>query len=297
LPDKIWIKYEGEVRMDYQKLKIFSILLCCLLFLGCVGSQDDGAVDSNTPDSSNEATVGENNDTLLVYCGAGLRKPMDEIGELFYEENDVSVQYNYAGSNTLLTQMELTGEGDVYMPGATYYFEVASEKGLIDNFSKVAYHIPVIITPAGNPANITTLDDLANNGVEVILGDPEAAAIGVLCQKMLTNKGIYDQVEENVVAKGATVNELVTYVSLGQADASIVWKDLVRDNEDLDVIEISREDNIVKIIPIGTLTSSENEEVASDFVDFVVSDAGRAVFENYGFTLYPDGKYAYLEDS
>ncbi|WP_319507939.1 molybdate ABC transporter substrate-binding protein [uncultured Methanolobus sp.] len=269
-----------------------------MLFIGCIGDQDNAITDPDSVDASNLIADEQNSEnSLLVYCGAGMRLPMDEIGELFEEEYGTSIQYNYAGSNTLLTQMELTGEGDVYMPGATYYFEVAAEKGLIDNFSKVAYHVPVIITPAGNPANISSLEDLTNDDVDVILGDPEAAAIGVLCQKMLTNMGIYEQVEDNVIAKGATVNELVTYISLDQADASIVWEDLVRDNEDVNVIEIPEDENIVKIVPIATLKSSENPEIAGEFVQFVVSDEGRAVFEEYGFTLYPDEKYAYLEDN
>ncbi len=269
-----------------------------MLFIGCVGNQTDSITK---PDSVEDSTIIANEQiserSLLVYCGAGMRLPMDEIGELFEDKYNTSVQYNYAGSNTLLAQMQLTGEGDVYIPGASYYFEVASEKGFIDEFSKVAYHVPVIITPVGNPANISTLGDLTNNDVDVVLGDPKAAAIGVLCQQMLTKKGIYEQVEENVVAKGATVNELLTFISLGQADASIVWEDLVRDNEKFEIIEISKEDNIIKIIPIGTLKSSENPELANKFLDFVVSDEGRSVFEEYGFTLYPDEKYEFLENS
>jgi molybdate transport system substrate-binding protein len=271
-------------------------LISCILFLGCVDSTSDsvGDQDESVSDSGN---LGEqvSEEPLLVYCGAGMRKPMDEIGVLFEEEYDVPVQYNYAGSNTLLTQIELTGEGDVYMPGATYYFEVAAEKGFVDNSSNVAYHVPVIITPLDNPANIDSLDDLANDDVSVVLGDPQAAAIGVLCDKMLTKKGIYNQTEDNVVARGATVNELVTYITLGQADASIVWEDLVRNNDAVNVIEIAEDDNIIKIVPIATLTTSENPEIAAEFVDFVVSDEGHSIFEEYGFTLYPDEKYAYLD--
>ncbi|MBP1909072.1 molybdate ABC transporter substrate-binding protein [Methanolobus bombayensis] len=275
---------------------VFSLLISCVLFLGCIDSTSDSisAQDTMVSDSGG-LDEQPSEEPLLVYCGAGMRKPMDEIGVLFEEEYGVPVQYNYAGSNTLLTQMELTGEGDVYMPGATYYFEVAAEKGFVDNISKVAYHVPVIITPVDNPENIDSLDDLANDDVSIVLGDPQAAAIGVLCEKMLTKKSIYNQTEENVVAKGATVNELVTYITLGQADASIVWEDLARENEDVNIVEIAEYDNIIKIVPIATLTTSENSEMAAEFVDFVVSDEGRTVFEEYGFTLYPDEKYAYLE--
>jgi len=275
---------------------VFSLLISCVLFLGCIDSTSNSVADQDTAVTDSGSIDGQaSEEPLLVYCGAGMRKPMDDIGVLFEEEYGVPVQYNYAGSNTLLTQIELTGEGDVYMPGATYYFEVAAEKGFVDNSSKVVYHVPVIITPLDNPANINSLDDLANYDVSVVLGDPQAAAIGVLCDKMLTMKGIYNQTEENVVAKSATVNELITYVSLGQADASIVWEDLVLNNSEVNMIEIAEDDNIIKIVPIATLTTSENPELASEFVDFVVSDEGRSIFENYGFTLYPDEKYAYLE--
>jgi molybdate transport system substrate-binding protein len=282
--------------VNKKHIIVFLLLISCILFLGCVDSTSDsvGYQDESASDSGN---LGEqvSEEPLLVYCGAGMRKPMDEIGVLFEEEYGVPVQYNYAGSNTLLTQIELTGEGDVYMPGATYFFEVAAEKGFVDNSSNVAYHVPVIITPLDNPANIDSLDDLANDDVSVVLGDPQAAAIGVLCDKMLTKKGIYNQTEDNVVARGATVNELVTYITLGQADASIVWEDLVRNNDAVNVIEIAEDDNIIKIVPIATLTTSENPEIAAEFVDFVVSDEGHSIFEEYGFTLYPDEKYAYLD--
>ncbi|WMW24835.1 molybdate ABC transporter substrate-binding protein [Methanolobus sediminis] len=275
---------------------VFSLLISCVLFLGCIDSTSNSIADQDSAVSDSvNLDKQTSEEPLLVYCGAGMRKPMDEIGIMFEEEYGVPVQYNYAGSNTLLTQIELTGEGDVYMPGATYYFEVAAEKGFVDNSSKVVYHVPVIITPLDNPANINSLDDLANDDVSVVLGDPQAAAIGVLCDKMLTMKGIYNQTEENVVAKSATVNELITYVSLGQADASIVWEDLVLNNSEVNMIEIAEDDNIIKIVPIATLTTSENPELASEFVDFVVSDEGRSIFEDYGFTLYPDEKYAYLE--
>ncbi len=284
--------------VNKNHLVIFSLLISCFLFPGCIDSTEGSVGDQGLTDTNSYSLDSQTNgESIIVHCGAGMRRPMDEIGALFEEKYAVTVHYNYAGANTLLTQMELTGEGDIYMPGATYYFEIAAEKGLIDDFSKVAYHVPVIITPADNPAKINSLSDLANEDASLVLGDPDAAAIGVLCQKMLTKKGIYEQVEENVVARGATVNELVTYISLSQADASIVWEDLVRDNGEINMVEITKDDNIVKIVPIATLSSSENPETAEEFLQFVVSDEGRAVFEAYGFTLYPDEKYAYLDDN
>ena len=229
---------------------------------------------------------------LMVYSGAGMLKPMDEIGTLFEQKYGVTVNYNYGGSNTLLSQIELTQQGDVYMPGATMYIEKAKEKGFVDYEQLVAYHVPVIAVPEGNPANITSLNDLTKPGVKVVLGDAKAAACGKIANKILEKNGIFDAVDANVIARTATVNELVVSTCMGTADASIIWKaSLVRTEKKTDIIEIPKEQNIIKVIPIGTLTFSENKDMAKQFVDFVASDKGREVFEKHGFTTYPNPKY------
>ncbi len=276
-----------------KKAKTFMtmILLFSTITLGCIQEEQEqlATIDETAGELTQSAT--EKPQSLLVYCGAGMRKPMDEIGLLFEEKYGISVNYNYAGSNTLLSQMELTQKGDIYMPGATYYFDVAKEKGFTDYEQLIAYHMPVIAVPKGNPANITSLDDLAKPGVKVILGDPKAAAIGNLGNKILEKNGIYEDVEKNIIARGATVNELVIYVSMNQADASIIWEDLVVNSEKIETVAIPSEQNIIKIIPIGTLTFSEKKDAAKTFVDFVASSEGKTIFEKHGFTAYPNEKY------
>ena len=157
-------------------------------------------------------------ESIMVYSGAGMREPMDEIGVLFEEEYGTKIEYNYAGSNALLSQMEVTQEGDVYMPGETYYLEVADEKGFIDKQELIAYHIPVITVPAGNPASIEQLSDLTKDGVRVVWGDPEAAAIGKLGNEIMEKNGLLEALQKNIVATVPTMNELIVYVSEGQAE-------------------------------------------------------------------------------
>ena len=231
-------------------------------------------------------------DKLLVYSGAGMRKPMDKIGTAFEKKYDVAVNYNYAGSNTLLSQIDLTKKGDVYIPGATMYIDKAKEKGFVDYEQPVAYHIPVIAVPKGNPAKITRLEDLTKPKVKIIFGDPKAAAIGKLGNKILKKNKIYKAVQKNIIATTATVNELVIYISMNQADASIIWKSSLLGTENkIDIIEIPKKQNCIKIIPIGRLTFSKNKEMAKSFVNFVASSEGKSIFQECGFTTYPDPKY------
>ena len=231
-------------------------------------------------------------DMLLVYSGAGMRKPMDKIGVAFEKKYGAAVNYNYAGSNTLLSQIELTKRGDIYMPGATMYINKAREKGFVDYEKPIAYHIPVIAVPEGNPGKIRDLKDLTKPGVKIIFGDPKAAACGKIASKILKKNKMYNEVWGNVVATAGTVNELVVYICMGQTDASIIWKASLLGTEDkTDIIEISKKQNCIKVIPIGRLTFSENKETAKKFVDFVASDEGKEIFEKCGFTTYPDPGY------
>ncbi len=234
-------------------------------------------------------------DSLLVYCGAGLREPMEAISDIFEEREGVEIQYTFGGSAQLLSQIELYRTGDLYMPGARSYIESAIEKGFVDETADVVYHVPCIITPKGNPAGVESIEDLAEPGVRVVLGEPTGPAIGKNSKNMLEKLGIWEEVEMNVIAFSGTVNELLIYISMGQADAAIVWEDLYNPDT-MDKVEIPQEMNGIKVVPIGTLTFSEKKEIALEFMNFVASDEGKAVFADYGFATCPDPEEeSYLE--
>ncbi|MBN1461361.1 MAG: substrate-binding domain-containing protein [Armatimonadetes bacterium] len=216
---------------------------------------------------------------------------MDEIGLAFEEQYGVAVEYNYTGSGAQLSQIELTEEGDAFMPGAAMYLNTAEEKGFVDYRQNVAYHIPVITVPKGNPANITCLDDLAKPGIELVWGDPEVAAIGKTGIGILEKAGIYEAVWANVVATFPTMNEVMLQISLEQADAAINWWDTVKFDDTIETIQIPREQNDIKLIPIGSLTCSKYPETSRGFVDFCISEQGKAIFEKHGFVTYPDPEY------
>ena len=229
-------------------------------------------------------------DSLLVYCGAGMREPMEEIADLFFEEEGIEIQYTFGGAAQLLSQIELYQTGDLYMPGARSDIEAAMEKGFVDETRDVVYHVPCIITPKGNPAGIESLEDLAEPGVRIALGDPAGPPIGKVSKSMLERLGIEEDAEKNVVAFTGTVNELLVYISMDQVDAAIVWEDLV-DPETMDEVEIPLEMNGVEVVSIGTLVFSEEKEKADKFMNFVASEEGKAVFADHGFATYPDPRY------
>lgn len=257
--------------MKKNIIPIITLLIIITILSGCTSNI------STTDKEENEKI------SLLVYSGAGLRLPMEKIQEVYEEKNNIEIQFTFAGSAHNLGQIELINKGDVYIPGSNYYYESANEKGLSDYKQDVAYHIPVIAVPKENPANIEKLSDLSNPNTKIVLGDKKATAIGKLTQKILKINNLTESIESNIVAKAGTVNELVVYLSMNQADASIIWEDNVLGVEEVKIIQIKKNENIIKTIPACTLKCSENKIKAEAFVNFIASNEGKAIFEECGF--------------
>lgn len=258
-----------------------TVLIMSLMLAGCnnASQSDKQAV---TPNQTATPAAADKEESLMVYSGAGLRVPMDEIGETFEQKNGVKVNYNFAGCAQLLSQMEISQQGDAFVGGSLNDMEIATKKGFATEFYEIVYHIPAIGIPKGNPAGITSLEDMARPGVKLVLGDEQSNAIGKKGAKIFAKNQIKD-IEKNVVARDATVNEIVTHLAMKQGDAGLIWEDNGFNAKDIEVISIPAEQNVIDKVPVCTLSFSKQPELAQKFVDYVKSDEGKAIFIKHGF--------------
>lgn len=279
-------------------LKVLLVTLVMALFItGCSSTNEEpkgseGQKDSTTveteKDSKDDAVDVKKDETekveLIVYAGAGLKKAMEQIKPAFEAKENVEIQYIYAGSGQLLSQIETSGKGDVLLVGSEDTYNIAKEKGQANDSVLIAHHTPAIAVQKGNPMAIASLKDLTKEGVKVALGDEKANAVGKTAAMIIEKNGLQD-IKKNVVTTTATVNELVVAVSTGEVDAAIVTEDSIRLNEDVEMVEIPESENIDQLIPAGTLTSSKHPELAQKLVDFIASEEGKAIFEKSGYRI------------
>jgi len=277
-----------------QKLNTILIISIALAILFIAAACAGCTAPSQETKSTTAATTAAPQESILVFSGAGLKAPMEDAGTAFTQKYGIGVQYSYGGSGVLITQMNLTHKGDVFIPGSTNEWKTAKAQGLVDSYQLVAYHVPVIVVQKGNPKNIATLKDFAQPGLKIALGDVDATAIGKAGAKMFRKLNITADVEKNVVTRTPTINELVTIMSAGQADAAILTLDNVKADK-MDMIEIPLTVNEVLITPIGVTTFTQNPDAAAQFVAFVASDEGKAIFAKHGFPIYPDQVYANVQ--
>lgn len=244
-------------------------LLLFLLFLGSGCSQ--------TPDEGG----------ILLMSGAANQPPISEIAALYERETGVPVHLVYGGGGTLLSQIELSHKGDVYLPGSPDFIYRAQKKGLIfaDSIRPVCYLVPAIIVPRGNPGGITSLEDLGREGVRVGIGNPECVCIGVYAVELLAANGLLERVMKNVVVYGGSCAKTVNLVLLGRVDAIIGWRMLKSWNPDkLECVPISKSAlPRISYVPVSIPTCVSNRKQAEHFIAFVLSEKGQRVYRRWGY--------------
>jgi len=244
---------------------------------------------AGAPTKSSQAKAAAPGATLHLYCGAGIRPPVAEAVEAFEKQAGIAVRCDFAGSGTLLSNIRAAKRGDLYMPGDSGYVDLAEKLGIIASRHDVCYWAPVILVPKGNPKGIRSLQDLVKPGVRLGVGNPDACAIGKIAVKLFEKNNIaLDALKANTKVETLTVNELGIQVKIGQLDAAIVWDPVAAYYPDsTEAIAIPREKNIVSAVTIGVLKFSSNPGAAKRFVDFLLSDAGRAIFARHHYTTTP----------
>lgn len=225
---------------------------------------------------------------LRIFSGAGLMKPMEELRQNFEKEHGVTITVHYGSSGEIFGMLAMGQNCDVFIPGAEKYTMDAVKNGWVyePSIIKMVKHEPVILVPAGNPGNITSLDDLAKPGIKVALGDPKAPAIGKISKKMLTKAGLWEKVKPNVAVFAPTCNQLLIYAALGQAQATINWLDVTAWAEDkgkIEVVRIDQKRNMIKTIPTAVHISAKDRELAHKLNEYIASEEGLAIWEKWGF--------------
>lgn len=229
--------------------------------------------DSTTSDVKEE--------TLFIYCGAGMKQPFAEIADLFESETIAEVEVTYGNAAQIITQIQTSNQGDLFIAGDQGELDSIQEDYVSDTKSLVK-HIPVIVVQTDNPKEITGVNDLAKEGVTVVFGDSEATPIGKIADKALKDEDITGQV--NILARTTTAPEIMTALSLGQCDASIVWKENA-DVEGIEILDCHDMDNYIKTIPAASLTCSTNQEALEAFLSFLDTQEVKDVWLKYGYEL------------
>jgi len=233
---------------------------------------------------------------LLLYCAAGIKPPVLDLAKQFEADYGVSIQIQYGGSGTLLSNMEVSRKGDLYIAADDSYIEIGEQKGLIAETLPLAYQCPVIAVAKGNPKKFQGLEDLLRPDLRVALGNPESASIGRQTKQLLESAGLWAAVKKQVEQTGVfkpTVPEVANDVKLGAVDAGVIWDGTVAQYPELEAVHVPLFDAVRKKISVAVLSSSQQPTAALRFARYLNSQVGNATFRQYGFDAVEGDTWAW----
>lgn len=266
--------------------------LTLLVAAACIGLVAAGWMmfrlsrSSTEPFATGEATT----EPLVVYCAAGIRPAASVVAKAYQQEFGVQVQLQYGGSNTLLSQIEASETGDLFIAADNSYILAGQEKNLVAEEIPLAYQELIIAVPKGNPKGIASIDDLLRNDVTTAIGNPDQAAIGKVARRWLTKSGHWDRLSKHVTQTGVfkpTVPEVANDILIGAIDAGIIWDATAEAHTDaIDTIRVPELSAGQAKISTGVLTSSNQPARALHFARYLGAiDKGLRTFKSKGFAI------------
>ena len=273
-------------RIGAVALAVCMVLSCA----GCGGASNKGASEGTT-----EVTTEGGNSKILVAAAASLQATFDnELIPLFEKENpEITVEGTYASSGDLQHQIESGLDADVFFSAATSNMDTLAEEKLIDEDTVVDLlkNDVVLITPKDSKLGIKSFKDITKADT-IAIGDPESVPAGKYAKEILTNLGVYNEVEKKA-SLGASVTEVLSWVAEGSADAGIVYatdaqtENTNGDDKEVEVVATA-EDSMMQtpvVYPVGVVSASTHKDEAKAFEDFLQTDEAKAILEKAGFTI------------
>ena len=231
---------------------------------------------------------------VVAYTAASLKGVSPKLAEGFAKMYPGhTVVFNLDGTQALKTQVQNGAYADVFISASNSYTNELKKGGFFDDSTvkTLTTNYVIVILPASNPANIRSLADLAKPGIKIARA-AKTVPIGTATDAALVNlaKSTYgsdwnSSIYTNTVTYETSEPGVATKVALGEVDAGFVYESTATAAKTgtYTSIAIPKTDNYLQIYTIGVLKGSTSKGAATDFENFMISDAGQQILKDYGF--------------
>jgi molybdate transport system substrate-binding protein len=250
----------------------FSLLVAfAALLAACGGTGSTAASPPETPLSG----------TISIFAAASLTESYRALGTSFQGAHpQVTVRFNFAGTPTLVTQIEQGASADVFASADMTNMDKLKAGGFTTGTAQVfaRNQLEIVVAP-GNPKGINGLADLAKPGVIYITEGPAVPA-GKYSLQALAKAGV------TVTPKSleTDVKSVIGKIELGEADVGIVYAtDVKAAGSKVQGVPIPGADNVIATYPIVAVKGSKNADAGNAFIAYILSAMGQSTLQSFGF--------------
>jgi len=235
------------------------------------------------------------NSAITVFCAAGLKKPVEEIALAYQKETGSEVRLQYGGTGTLLSQIRVAKQGDLFIAADDGSLADAKKLDVTREEFGLVRQKPVIAVAKGNPKHVDGFAALKQPGIKLALPNPEAASIGRVAKQLLGAE--WDALAAKAAVMKPTVTEIAADLSLGAVDAAIVWDSTVAQFKGLEAVAVPELSKHEEFATAAVLSSCTQPAEAMRFARYLAApEKGGAVFAKHGFAAVRGDRWAARPD-
>jgi molybdate transport system substrate-binding protein len=219
--------------------------------------------------------------TLRVFAAASLSDTFQELGDRFEAEHPgVRVEFNLAGSSSLVEQLRAGAPADVFASADEPTMDRAVDAGAVSGEPRpFATNVLTLVTPPDNPAGVSSLADAAAEGVNLVVCAPQVPC-GDATARLAEDAGL----TLSPVSEESSVTDVLGKVTSGEADAGLVYvTDATGAGDAVHTVDLDHAEAAVNTYPIAALADSEHAALAEAFVEHVLGGQGQQVLDDAGF--------------
>jgi len=268
----------------------FFVTWLVVALVGASGCKREEAAAPSSPAPAQAAVVDKVAETqLTVFAAASLRDAFTALSSTFKTAHPgVEVTFNFAGSQELRAQIEQGAPADVFASADTKHMEALGKAARVQTPVLFAHNEPVVVVAKESASKVKSLADLP--GLErIVLGSAEVP-IGRYSSQILDRASsslgadFRARVEAKVVSRELNVRQVLAKVSLGEAQAGIVYRSDAQSAKDaVSTLTIPPELNVIADYPIAVVVDAGHPQLARDWLALVTSGEGQRALAEAGF--------------
>ncbi|MYQ37751.1 molybdate transport system substrate-binding protein [Streptomyces sp. LamerLS-316] len=250
-----------------------------LLALSACSSSDDSSSASDSPGSASPSD--KLSGTVTVFAAASLKESFTTLGKDFEKAHPgTKVTFSFGGSDSLAASITGGAPADVFASASPKTMKIVTDAGDASGTPATFVRNQLeIATLPGNPDKISSLKDLTDSGLKVVLCDKEVPC-GAAAQKALDAAGL----KLTPVSYEQDVKSALTKVELKEADAAVVYKtDVHAAGGKVEGVDFPESADAINDYPIAPLKDTQNADAAKAFIALVQSPEGQKVLTEAGF--------------
>jgi molybdate transport system substrate-binding protein len=270
---------------------LVALLVLVAVATACGGSS--GSTTSTSAASTAAAAASSSNGPLVVLAASSLKDVFPKLADAFSKENGgAKVEFSFAGSDELATQILEGAPADVYAAASPKYPTQLAAAGKLEQPVPFATNTLVLAVPSGS-TKVADLNGLTTPGVKLVIG-AAGVPVGDYTRTVLTALDATEgaqysaDVMKNVVSEEQNVKGIVAKLVSGDADAGFVYvTDVKAAGSSVKPIPIPPGAKPSATYPIGVVAASKQQDLAKRWVAFVRSPEGRQILADAGFGAAP----------